>query len=244
MVLLGGGLFFIFAWPTTNPADYTALVTLPAATTVPVSSTTPLDPTTTPQKNTTVLATVPFISQAPRAQWDDPIFQDGCEEASALMAMNWATGFPLTVTDATEEILQVIAFEKQQPSGYHEDLSIADTAALIRDYFHYSTIEIKNKVRAETLIEELEQGRIMVAAVNGQLLNNPYFKAPGPLYHMLVVIGYDPKRQEFITNDPGTRHGAHYRYPAATFMAALRDYPTGHHEPIIEKAKRVIVVSK
>ena len=35
---------------------------------------------------------VPFTSQAPSGQWDNPVYQDGCEEAAALMAVYWAEG--------------------------------------------------------------------------------------------------------------------------------------------------------
>ena len=45
-------------------------------------------PTSTPIKS--VYYDVPFTSQAPLAEWDDPLQQDGCEEASSLMAASWA----------------------------------------------------------------------------------------------------------------------------------------------------------
>ncbi len=188
---------------------------------------------------------VPFTSQAPLFQWSDGRFQDGCEEASAVMAMAWVhgtkLGSPETVTD---EILKMIDFEGQSAAGYQPDLSAADTAKLIKDYWHYSGVTVRENVNAQDLIDELSRGKILVSPVNGRLLNNPNFTAPGPLYHMLVVLGYNPATSEFITNDPGTRRGSRYRYGVDTFMNALRDYPSGHHEAIVENIKRIIVVSK
>ncbi len=244
IALVGGLTFFLLAWPKAELVESVNLVTLPLAaptSTATKSAAAAMAPVTITRQ---LLAPVPFISQAPRGQWSDPDFQDGCEEASALMAMHWANGFSLNIKDATADISQLVNFQKQSPEGYRLDLSATDTAALMREYFSYSKIELQNNVRASDLVRELQQGKVIIAPVNGRLLNNPNFKPPGPLYHMLVVIGYDPKRQQFITNDPGTRKGAQYRYPVTTFMAALRDYPSGHNEEIVEKAKRVIVVGK
>ena len=80
--------------------------------------------------------------------------------------------------------------------------------------------------------------------MNGQKLGNPFFTAPGPERHMLVVIGYDPEKLEFITNDPGTRQGEAYRYPVNVLWLAIRDYPTGDHEPITEVVKKMIVIGR
>ncbi len=191
-----------------------------------------------------ILEPVAFISQAPRGQWDNQDFQDGCEEASILMAMNWATGATLNMRDATTDIQRLIDWQHASPGGYHHDISVHDTAQLIRDYYHYEPVTIREEVTAQTLIDILGDGSVIIAPVNGQLLDNPYFTAPGPEYHMLVVIGYDPVKKEFITNDPGTRRGKQFRYKEAQFMTALRDYPSGHHEPITEHNKRIIIVNK
>ena len=42
----------------------------------------------------------------------------------------------------------------------------------------------------------------------------------------------------------GTRLGEGYRYPVSTLFAAIRDYPTGYHEPIERTEKVMIVVSR
>jgi len=53
-------------------------------------------------------------------------------------------------------------------------------------------------------------------------LNNPNFKQPGPIYHMLVIKGYNS--WEFITNDPGTRKGNSFKYPYSTLINAVHDW--------------------
>jgi len=80
--------------------------------------------------------------------------------------------------------------------------------------------------------------------MNGQKLKNPFFTPPGPLEHMIVIIGYDYQTNEFITNDSGTKHGQNYRYKENILFEALRDYPTGNHKPIIDIQKNIIIVQK
>ena len=50
---------------------------------------------------------VPFTSQAPTGQWSDERQQDGCEEASALMAMYWVQGKSLSSQEALTKILAI-----------------------------------------------------------------------------------------------------------------------------------------
>jgi len=59
---------------------------------------------------------------------------------------------------------------------------------------------------------------------------------------MLVVIGYDGKTDEFITNDVGTRHGEKFRYGSSRFEASLIDYPTGDDLPATPGKTAMIVV--
>jgi hypothetical protein len=80
--------------------------------------------------------------------------------------------------------------------------------------------------------------------MNGQIMHNPYYRAPGPPRHMIVIRGYDPATKQFITNDPGTRNGELYLYDAKVLFEAIRDYPTGYHETIYSIRKTMIVVEK
>lgn len=187
---------------------------------------------------------VPFTSQAPFGEWDNPAFQDGCEEASALMAISWARGEMLTSEKAKKEILAIADYEKEN-YGEFLDTSTADSLErIIKGYFKYENAKIKNNIFVDDIILELVNGNLVILPMDGQLLNNPYYTQPGPDRHNLVVIGYNEKAGEFITNDPGTKHGAGFRYNEEILFSAIQDYPTGHHEPIEKIEKNMIIISK
>ena len=93
----------------------------------------------------------------------------------------------------------------------------------------------------EQIKEELKKGNLIVMGMAGRLLKNPYFTAPGPVYHMLVVKGYDQKG--FFVNDPGTRRGANYHYSYEILMNAARDWG-GSDENIMQTEPVAIVFLK
>ena len=186
---------------------------------------------------------VPFTSQAPFGDWADSYQQNGCEEASALMAVKWARGQSLTKAEALEEIIKIADWLVAK-HGESRDTSSKDTLGwIIKDYFgHDQAVLIKN-ITVNDIIEELAKGNLVIVPMNGQILHNPNYKQPGPPRHMIVIRGYNPIKKEFITNDSGTRKGELYRYDAALLYEAIRDYPTGYHEIIDQIEKNMIVVS-
>jgi len=191
-----------------------------------------------------ILLGVPFTSQAPFGNWSDPRQQDGCEEAATLMAVYWAKNLPLNPTIAENEILSIANYERQQYNNYH-DTSAPDTVKRIfNGYFNFNRVQVLNITSPDDIIAQLKNGKLVIVPTNGQLLGNPYYTQPGPLEHNLVIKGYDFSAGEFITNDAGTRRGDGYRYKKDTLWQAIRDYPTGDKEPIIEIIKDMIVVSK
>lgn len=196
-----------------------------------------------PPKPAEINLEVPFISQAPTAKWRDPVFQNACEEASVLMAMNWVKNISLTAQES-EKAIQALADFETRVYGEHRDRSAKDTAQMIKDYFKYENIEYQENISTEDIKNELYAGHIVITPMNGQKLQNPHYVQPGPLEHMLVITGYNQDKDEFIVNDPGTKFGAKYRYPAPVIEGALRDYPTGYHEPILAIKKVMIVVKK
>jgi hypothetical protein len=70
----------------------------------------------------------------------------------------------------------------------------------------------------------LVSGKLVIIPAAGRLLGNPNFSGQGPIYHMLVVRGFDNKTGEFITNDPGTRKGEGYRYKYSVLINAIHDW--------------------
>ncbi len=187
---------------------------------------------------------VPFSSQAPFGEWSDTRQQDGCEEASALMAVYWARGLDLAPEEAKAVILEISDWEEKNYGSY-VDTSADDTAGrIIRGYFGFENFTVKHDIAREDIIRELEQGNAVIVPADGQALGNPHFTAPGPERHNLLIRGYDPDTNEFITNDPGTRFGEGYRYDENILFNAIRDYPTGDHQPMLVKKKNMIVVGK
>lgn len=191
-----------------------------------------------------ILQAVPFTSQAPYGNWKDERQEDGCEEASALMAVSWAQKKTLTRDQALKEILGSSDYTLKK-YGEYRDVSALDTVNwIIKDYFNYQNAAIKQDISLEDIKTEINKGNVVLLPMNGQLLHNPNYTGAGPLTHMLLIRGYDPVKNTFITNDSGTRKGELYEYDTKIIFAAIRAYPTGNHEPVKEIKKEMIVVWK
>lgn len=197
----------------------------------------------TEPKENAFIQSVPFTPQAPRAQWENPRFQDGCEEASILMAMRWVNGQPLDTAQAEEEIL-ALSSRAEELFGFFEDSSAADTAELLRAHYEHENLGLAYDIDYEDVLRQLDAGRLVLLPANGQRLGNPNFTAPGPERHMVLVRGFDAGAREFITNDPGTRNGEGYRYSYEALIGAVVDYPTGFHVPIDQERTALIWVGK
>lgn len=207
----------------------------------------PTETTTTTQKipRETVLQMVPFISQAPSSQWSDPIFQNACEEASMIMAARWAENRPLGPLNIVEEEIRTLSAEADERFGVDSyDTSAEDTAILLRDRFNITNASVVRDASLSMLRQAIEEGSVIIVPADGRSLANPHYHVPGPEHHMLVIIGYDPDTREFITNDPGTRFGASWRYGEEHLYDSIRDYPTGNHLPVTTREKTIIVITK
>ncbi len=234
---------------TSTPATTTETAPVPIGT--PNQAATPsATPAPTPPKEEEVSTfafvdhKVPFTSQAPKGGWDDERQQDGCEEASALMAMLWVRGDSISSTKAEQEIIAISDYE-QNTYGEFRDIGLNDVKKWIfSGYFKYDKTTVRTNISATDIIKELAAGHVLVVPMNGQKLGNPYFSGAGPERHMLLIRGYDPKKDQFITNDPGTKRGEGYRYSTQTIMNAILAYPTGHHEPVSGQPTGMVVVSK
>ncbi|EKE12016.1 MAG: hypothetical protein ACD_14C00040G0002 [uncultured bacterium] len=170
---------------------------------------------------------VPFIVQAPLGNWSDPVFQNACEESSIVMAMGWVNGAKTISSQAAmEQINNIVKFENET-FGYNADTDMSDVEKIFKQYFNHQNVTVKEDVMIEDIVNELQYGNLLIAPVFGQALGNPFFTSPGPIAHMLVVIGYDGESKEFITNDPGTKRGADYRYDEKVLFEAIWEYPSG-----------------
>lgn len=239
-VLVLGGIWIWSGQSDTSVPEPTNTVTIsPTPTTTKTTTPTPVE------KEGTVMIQVPFTAQAPLGTWSDSRQQDACEEASVIMAMHWVKGTnPGTLAQAEKAITDIADWQKTKYGSY-VDTSTHDTVSrLFNDYFNYNNVRVEENISADDIIDQLEAGNIVIVMANGQALGNPFFTAPGPERHALVIIGYDYDTDQFVTNDPGTRSGKGYRYTRSVLIGAVRDYPTGDHEPILSVKKNMIVVEK
>ena len=190
-----------------------------------------------------LLKDVPFTVQAPFGEWNIATFQNGCEEAALVMAVHWLSGEPLTKEIAKQEIIALARFGDKK-HGQSIDTSAADTEKFFKEYYNITTSEVRTDITLTDIQEALATGALVIVPMDGRKLQNPNYKQPGPTTHMLVVIGYDAEKKEFITHDSGTRNGKGYRYQEEILYEAIRDYPTGDHLPIKGIHKDMIVVRK
>lgn len=196
------------------------------------------------ENNKIVAHDVPFTPQAPFGEWSDLRQQDGCEEASVIMAMHWVKGEELSYENAREEIIAMSNYELEKYGSY-KDTSAHDTVErLFKDYYAYDKVEFKEYISVDDILNALYAEKLVIVPVNGRKLGNPYFTLPGPLIHMLLIKGYDPETEEFITNEPGTRHGESYRYDKEILYNAIRNYNTGNHLEVVTEDKVIIVIEK
>lgn len=191
-----------------------------------------------------VVQSVAFTSQAPSGQWNDPVFQGGCEEAAILMAHSWIDPSIMLSKAYVEKYIRNISADAEQRFGKNTfDTSVEDTVLVYRDSFSSDALSVKKNVTLDYIRGAILAGNIVIAPFDGQKLGNPHYSPPGPERHMMVIIGYDTATKEFITNDPGTKYGKGYRYDENVLFSALRDYTTGFHQPIVGVVKNMIVVA-
>lgn len=201
--------------PTSRPGA--SIVVLPRTT----SAATPK-----PTASSTKFLNVPFIAQAPLANWNDPRQQNGCEEASLLMAMGWITGERFTPAQNEKRITDFADWQIEK-YGFSTDTNAEDSAKIMREYLKHDNVRVVHGISVGDIKKELVKGNLVIVPINGQRIGNPNYTSPGPLTHMFPILGYDSATDEFITNDPGTRLGAGYHYSSSAIENALQDYPTG-----------------
>lgn len=177
---------------------------------------------------------VPFTPQAPHADWALP-YKEACEEASALTVHFFYERKTFTPEIADSEILKMVEFEKTS-LGFYEDTTAAQTAEVMKNYWNYSRVDVIENPSVKLIKSHIAAGRPVIVPAAGRELGNPYFTPPGPVYHMLVIRGYD--KTHFFTNDVGTRRGENYRYNIDVVMNAMHDWNNGD---VANGAKRIIV---
>lgn len=183
---------------------------------------------------------VPFTSQAPTGVWD-PFHDEACEEASLAMAHYYLDKRDVVFSKEAEKDIQYIG--SKMKSGGMEDLPVVDVKAAAENLYGYKDWKIIDKPNVQDIENKLAQGNIIIIPLAGREIGNPYYRSPGPLYHMLVISGYDNKKGVFITQDPGTKRGKDFTYKFDTLLKANHDFP-GDKNKIKEGAPKILVVTK
>lgn len=194
---------------------------------------------------------VPFLSQSPFAKWDD-LHNEACEEASLIMAKYWALNKQIDKQVGDLEIIRAVEWQETYWGG-HYDLSVKRVVQLAQEFFGIEKIFVLEITEINQIKQQLAQGNLVITPMAGRLLENPYFRTPGPAYHMVLIRGYD--QEQIITNDPGTKRGEGFKYSSDNFYQSLYDWPFDLEEgesldkdqkakEILNGSKRIIVVEK
>ncbi|MFA5872097.1 MAG: C39 family peptidase [Parcubacteria group bacterium] len=189
------------------------------------------------------LLDMPFYSQAPLSKWD-AFHEEMCEEASLLNAGLYLENKELTKGQFETELQKIQKIEKNEV-GEWKSTTISQTKEWADVYFKG---KIKSKIIENPTIEDIESeiaaglpagevGNPVVVPLAGRDIGNPNFTPPGPIYHMLVIKGYDA--QNFITNDVGTRKGDSYTYKKEVIMKNIHDW---NANDIHAGASRILVL--
>ncbi len=167
---------------------------------------------------------VPFTVQAPGGAWIEP-YKEGCEEAVIIMIEAYLRGNRAAELDGETvkaRIDRAVVWQ-QTNFGGHYDIALSRIAKLAEADFGLKTRLVEGATLAD-LKNEIQAGHPVIIPADGQALKNPYFQTPGPPYHVFVMIGYDDRQGEIITNENGTRRGAKFRYSYSRLAEAWADY--------------------
>ena len=186
-----------------------------------------------PEIPTQMNLAVPFTSQAPEKNWDQP-WQDACEEAAVLMLDAYYKGYGLSPLFARDEILKMVSWEEEQ--GWGLSIEIEKMKELAQEVTKLQSYKVIENPTVEQIKQSVAAGHPVIVMAYGKALPNPYFRNGGPEYHALVIRGYT--ETEFITNDPGTWRGENFRYTFDDLMNAMHDWNNGD----VPNGKRVALV--
>ncbi len=220
--------------PTPEP---TSTAQKPTPTPTPSSSPRPMA-SPTPSLPVSILLPVPFTPQAPTANWDE-LHNEACEEASIIMAAAYFAGDQRSTIPPSEVETQITTLTEWQQThfGYYLDSNAEETARMVREVYGLKAQIIRNFSESD-IKHALANDKLVIIMLAGRKLDNPYYRAPGPEYHVLVIRGYTSTH--LITNDPGTRRGAEYKYTYETLSNATAEWD--HAINGIDESKSVIIV--
>ncbi len=186
-----------------------------------------------------LISGVPFTVQSPDSKWDE-YGEESCEEMSEIIVDRYWRKLPLDRKIGLVERNRLIGYEIKNYGDFRDE-NAEQIAERLRNYFGYSDVEVIYDFTLDELKRKITEGRPIIVPAAGRKLNKPYFKQPVPLYHNLVVIGFDGDK--IIVNDPGIGKGEGYRYNENILYNAIHDFP-GSKERIEEGRKAMIIIKE
>ena len=175
---------------------------------------------------------IPFTSQAPESNWDQP-WQDACEEAAILMLDAYYKDYNLSPLFSRDEILKMVEWEENKNWGTSID---AKKVELLAEWYLGRGVSVVEDPTIKQIKNYVSNGNPVLVLAYGKDLPNPNFRSGGPDYHALIIRGYT--EDKFITNDPGTRNGENFIYDYDDLMNALHDWNGGD----VENGRKVVLV--
>lgn len=179
---------------------------------------------------------VRFYSQSPFWKWWK-IFNETCEEASVLIAINYALNKQTNKTLFRDELLKIVDWENKKFWDYRHT-NVKQTAQILEEYFNFTNYEIINNPTILDIKKNLNEWNIIIAPFYWIWLN-PHYLWRWPEYHFMVIKGYDS--ESFITHDVWTKHWKNYRYNQKKLFDRIHDY---NSESIQKWKKKIIILKK
>ncbi|MBM2820892.1 MAG: hypothetical protein HW405_652 [Candidatus Berkelbacteria bacterium] len=237
IIVLAGG-YFINKKYLNNDVNQTSLSPLASLSpSISISSAQELTATPASEDIPTayLIKNFPFQSQAPLGNWD-ALHEESCEEASLILVKYWKDGKSLSADQMENEIQKMIAWEND--NGFPQDLTVAQLGQVAQKYYEMSKPRVEYDITISDIKKAIAQNHPVIIPAAGRLLGNPYFTAPGPIYHMIVAIGY--QGNTIIVQDVGTRRGNNYNYNQKILLNAIHDW-SGNKENIATGKKAILI---
>lgn len=191
---------------------------------------------------------VPFIWEIPDGVWVKP-WNNACEEASIMMIDQFYRGRKEENVGRVESknLMTPLFAIEDRLFGSNSNTDATRTLKVIQDYTNFDG-ELKFHPTASDITAELALGHPVISFHYGYDLNNPHhrFRRGGSSYHVMVITGFDDKKQLFYANDTELKGGLDYPYAYDTIMASLHDFnhttrkADGEPVVIFTRSKRIV----
>jgi len=169
---------------------------------------------------------VPFVTQIPDGRWVKP-YSEACEESSIVMIDAYYAGETGTIGSKTSKQRMQPYFDYQNELyGDNDDSDAWRTADMVYSTARNFRAEVVEYPTMNDIQTELRAGRPVMTFHHGYSLQNkliPFSDTPSS-FHVVVLVGYDDSRKQFIVHEPGMREGGFYRYDYDVIMNSMTDY--------------------